>query len=169
MRTVLAVACVLVFLGVATPASAAGCPAPYAYPFQIGCQQGTCQEYANVYVCSGSLDNSWTCGGPCTGSITCCGQVVSYNPIYCDQLCAGCKPPDRKLAEGKVPQTGGASEIAAALADLLGNASTVKAEVTKTNKATPGETAATGTTRAAPAKTVATLVGPSGGSSGGDR
>ena len=163
---VIAISCVFVFLGVATaPSEGSGCPAPYPYPFQIGCEQGSCVESATIYVCSGSLQNGQTCGAPCTGSIRCCGQVVSYEPMWCDATCAGCKPTDRKLAEGKVPRMGRTSEIATPLADRSGNASSAKPDTTTTR----AETAATSTKGAAPARTVGTLVDPSGGNPGAAR
>jgi hypothetical protein len=74
-----------------------------AYPQTIECYgQGGCHGYVTTYFCSG-FGESYTCGAPCTGSISCCGSVYGYNPYLCHSFCTGCKLEDARTATLRQP------------------------------------------------------------------
>ena len=76
-----------------------------AYPQTVECGgQGGCHAYVTSYFCTG-FGEGYTCGSPCTGSITCCGAVVGYNPVLCHYLCSGCKREDSRTATTRQPSS----------------------------------------------------------------
>jgi hypothetical protein len=110
---------------------AAVCPAAVANPKTVICGIPGCSGSVTTYYCSG-YGNANTCGGPCTGAITCCGIVVGYNYIHCSGLCAGCAPDDRALADAR--PTPGASPVAPVSAGWSEMRCAVEGKVTRANR-----------------------------------
>ena len=114
------IAASLVISMYAVPAAAQTCP--IAHPQQQQCIINGCSGEVTRYYCSG-YGNLQTCGGPCTGTVTCCGYVFGYQAIQCNTLCAGCQPTTKKKvakteksdAARPSEDTGAASEATSAV------------------------------------------------------
>jgi hypothetical protein len=77
-------------LALAAGPAAAGWPCPVANPQTLVCGTQGCSDVITVWRCNDGYGTGTTCGAPCTGAVTCCGIVVGYVPMQCNDLCAGC-------------------------------------------------------------------------------